>query len=329
MFNKFTAAKNLIDKSQNILIATHEKPDGDAIGSMLAMKIALDKLGKKIALFCFPATPKEYAFLPQINQIKNEFCLNNVDLIIGLDYGDFARLNLGEKENLSQFNVLTIDHHSVGDHIGVQIIETESSSTCEIIYNFLKFLEIEISPEIATCLLTGIYDDTGGFRHPNTNAKTLEIAGNLLKKGALIQKITSSLAENDPKTQTEIWHKIISQLKIDTESEMAYSVLNYKSLSSFANNFKTSNIINILDSIPETKLTLLLTETEPGKIDGSLRCKKDSHINVAKIAKSFGGGGHKLAAGFAITGISSEEIINQIKDLLKNSKNLNLGEKLV
>ena len=104
-------AQQLIERAQNIVLATHEEPDGDGLGSMLALGGALEKLNKKVNLFCPSPIGGEFRFLPQIERVKNELIFNGVDLIVGLDYGDLKRLGLGGAAELAAFNFLTFDHH--------------------------------------------------------------------------------------------------------------------------------------------------------------------------------------------------------------------------
>jgi phosphoesterase RecJ-like protein len=296
MTGLFLKAKKLIEDSNNLLLAGHKEPDGDSLGSMLALSLALNKINKKNKLFCPSKIPASFHFLPHVEKIKNSFDLKKTDLIIGLDYGSFDRLGLGGYEILSKLKILTFDHHQKGDHLGLQIIKEDFSSTAEIIYFFLDYLNIEIDAQIATCLLAGILYDTGGFRHPNTSSQTLQIAGKLLGHGGALQKIIKS--ETYSPSTLKLWYGIFEGLKIDANSGVAHAFISYERLSQTKEELTLSKIANLLNDAPEAKLVLLLTEKEPGKIDGNLRCRQGANINVAKIARSFGGGGHRLAAGF-------------------------------
>lgn len=311
----FTAAQKLINGAANIFLATHEEPDGDAVGSMLALKMALEKMGKRAIAFCATPIAGEFQFLPRVGQIEQRFDLNNIDLIIGLDYGDFGRLRLGRLEELDQFNFLTLDHHLAGNYLGLQIVEPSYSSTAEIVYHFLKFLGVSLNPLIATCLLAGIFDDTGGFRYSNTSAQTLKIAGELLAGGASLIKVASSMSGNNFEIKMETWRQIFDFLEMDEQSGIIYSLVSYENLHNRQKYFHTSVIANILNSVPEAKLALILLEKEPGCFDGSLRSRQDQQVDVAKIAQAFGGGGHRLAAGFK-SNAGPKEIIGKIKSFL-------------
>lgn len=309
----YLEAKKLILKSRNIFLAAHENPDGDAVGSLLAMKMGLEKLGKKTTAFCPDKIPFCLNFLPCVNEIESEPKFKNADLIIGLDYGRFARLGLGN-EDLGDYNILTIDHHSISENPGFAIVESNRSSTAEIIYELFQFLKIEIGQEIATCLLTGIFSDTGGFRFPNTSAQTLKISGELMLKGAPLSKIarytdSAALLEN-----LDYWNQAFKNIQIDLEIGVIFSVVSYQNLTTIKQNFSNSDIANLFSNVPEIKLAMLCAEREPGRLECSLRSQPGRGVNVAAIAKLFGGGGHKLAAGFQTTE-RAEEIVDAIKNL--------------
>lgn len=315
MKEKFMRAKKMIEGARHIVLATHEEPDGDALGSMLGLGLVLEKMGKQTILFCATATPAEFNFLPQVSRIKDVCSLEGADLIIGLDYGDYKRLHLGQATELSRFDFLTFDHHSVGNYLGLELVEPECSSTAEVIYSFLEFLEFSLSPSIATCLLVGIFDDTGGFRHFSTSAQTLKIAGKLLAEGAAFAKISSLVSRQSPEIKIETWRQVFDCLEMDNDLGFVYSVVSHEQLSGWGRNVGVSTVANLLNSAAEAKIVLILLEKEPGYFDGSLRSRQGQEINVAEIAKRFGGGGHRLAAGFK-TRVGAEEIIAKVKSFL-------------
>jgi phosphoesterase RecJ-like protein len=314
MTEKFAKAKKIIDRAENIVLSTHDEPDLDGFGSMLALQSVLQNLGKNSIIFTTYPMPFIYRLFSYQPCIKNQINVQDFDLIIGLDYGHYERLEIVKHLSFLPDNLLTFDHHLIGDHLGFKIVDSESSSTSEIIYRFIEFLEATINQEIATYLLTGIFDDTGGLRHPNTSAQTLKIASDLLAKGASLQKIIkkynhSALLENfSTLTQT------FSQIQIDQETGLVFLIIN-RTFERLEIGLKEINISNLLSAIPEAKAALLLTEKSPGFWEGSLRAQKNREVDVAKIAQHFGGGGHKLAAGFCSTD-NTENIINKIKQLL-------------
>ncbi|MDD2731046.1 MAG: DHHA1 domain-containing protein [Candidatus Portnoybacteria bacterium] len=314
---KFQQVKKIIEAAQSFLIATHVEPDADALGSTLALKMALEKQGKKAVAFCADRVPDFLKFLPKTNEIKSQASLEKVSVIFGLDYGSFERLRLPNYrlEIDDSLKFITFDHHAIGKHLGLQVLDGNASSTAEIIYLFLNFLKVPLDRPIATCLLAGIFDDTGGFHHPNTSAQTLKIASQLMLAGAPLTKIAKLTTQSLLPQEISVWQKIFSRLEIDEKTGLIFSWLNYQNILETNVDFKRSEVVNLLSAAPEAKAALLLAEKNPGQIDGSLRSQKNRGVNVAKIAQRFGGGGHKLAAGFR-TNKKMAEIISAINESL-------------
>ena len=326
MLENFIAAQKMISAAQNIVLSTHEEPDADGIGSMLALEHALRKINKNPLSFSPASLPKILNFLPGQKEIKKSlpYKKKEIDLVIGLDYGSAERLEIKKQYPTLDCPFLTVDHHCQGNHLGLKIIDVNSSSTSEIIYRFLTFLKIPIDNNIATCLLSGIIDDTGAFQHTNTTAETLKIAGQLMLNGARWKKISEAKKQLSTKEKALALSQTFENIEIDSENSFASSFISYRSLSESKSGFKETKIVGFLNSISETKIAILSIEKTPGIIDVSLRSQKKYDINVAKIAQHFGGGGHKLAAGFR-TDSSYEQILKKIKSFLeKNKKTLSL-----
>lgn len=317
----FSAARELILGARHIILSTHEEPDADGLGSMLALESALIKLGKETTSFSPLGLPKILNFLPGRERIKQQLSPQELkaDLIIGLDYGNLKRLEVKKVYPSLNCPILTFDHHlpdNDSDDQGMKIIDADCSSTSEIIYDFINFLEVPIEREIATCLLAGIIDDTGAFCHPNTTADTLKVAGQLMAQGARWQKILETQKQELPQEKALAINQAFASMEIDKESGLVFSFVDYQLISSSTDSFKELKIAGILSNIPEAKIAFSLIEKTPGTLDVSLRSQKDRGINVAKIAQRFGGGGHKLAAGFKSSS-TKEEIVARIKEIMK------------
>ncbi len=199
-------------------------------------------------------------------------------------------------------NIITIDHHidKGSSHIGkVKIIEL-ASSTAEIIYHYLNYSKINIDQNIATCLLSGIIGDTGGFLHSNTSHKTLSIAGELLTKGVGINKITKQILNNKSLIDnSKNLGKILSNIKKYPEIGLVYLIINNQDFSSWYKAY-SDNLVSLINTVKDCKWALLLVEYDSGKTKASLRSEEYSGVDVSKFANFFGGGGHKLASGFKI-----------------------------
>ncbi len=323
---KINEIKKIIEENDNFLIISHERPDGDALGSILAMKIALEKQGKKAIGFCADVLPEKFNFLPDIEKIKNdpkiinEFVKNleNRCSIILVDCSEIYRTGL---KNLKKENIaLAIDHHPVvRPEAKLSIIEVGASSASEIIFDLFKNLDIKINKDIATCLLTGIICDTGGFKHSNTNSKTLEISAELMKKGVRLNKIAKKIFRSKNETTLKIWGRALSRIQKDPKTGLAFSIITYDDLKECgASPEDLSGISNIISTAKEARFSLLLTEYEKGKLSGSLRSEEFKGVDVSQIAKLFNGGGHKFASGFKIE-CPSEKSFLKIKEKLAES----------
>lgn len=314
MTELFTQAKRLIDNAHCIALSTHEDPDLDGLGSLLALTGVLRQMGKDFLPFSAGPLP-EFFHLLAVPKIINDLDPAKVDLIIGLDYGSPKRLEILNAYPKIKADILSFDHHAVGQHLGLKIVDPKISSTSELIYNFLKFLAAPVDSTVAACLLVGIMDDTGKFRHSNTSAQTLRIAGELMLKGASLQKISQAAYSVNPDEKLILLAEVFDKIKTRVASQLIFVVIDYKAFSRTMAGFDDLGVIDILSATPEAKIAFTIIEKTPGLFDVSLRSQQDRGVDVAKLAASFGGGGHRLAAAFH-SNKSPEEIVTQIEKLL-------------
>jgi len=319
LHSKFKQVSDLIKKSSNILIVTHEDPDPDAIGGLLALGVGLKKLNINSQIFCSDPLPEDLKFLPQSELVSNKFSKHNIDLIIALDYGDWKRTGVTYEWPVI---IITLDHHPQSNQIGdIKIVDPRFSSTCEIIYWLFKVMGLGLDKDIATYLLTGIFADTGGFQHANTSERALKVAGELLLKGAMIYKIAGHLTQNKNLASLKICGLALSRIKKDPQTGMVVSIVSQADLLKCqASPEDISGVSAILNSVSGGKFSLFLTEYEKNKIKGSLRSEKYKGADVSQIAKALGGGGHKLAAGFKMEG-ELEEVLDKVKKIIKHNTN--------
>ncbi|MBU2037300.1 DHH family phosphoesterase [Patescibacteria group bacterium] len=314
MTRLFLQAKRLIDGAHHIALSTHANPDLDGLGSLLALSEVLRQLGKNPLSFSLSPTPEFFRLLP-LPKIVDYLDPAKIDLIIGLDYGAPARLEILNAYPTIKAKILSFDHHAIGQHLGLKIVDPQISSTAELIYNFINFLAAPIDSVIAACLLAGIMDDTGQFRHANTSAQTLRIAGELMLKGASLQKISRAARSLNPDEKIILLTEVFSKIKINRRVQLVFAVIEHATFCRTAAGFDDLRLVEILSSAPEAKLALTITEKTPGLFDVSLRSQSDRGMDVARLAASFGGGGHCLAAGFQ-SDKTPEKIIAQIEKLL-------------
>lgn len=301
---EFNTLDYVIKHATKILLFAHNRPDADTTGSCLAMKKHLIEKGKLADIACFDPFPD---FLRSIANddfhFPDQLHLTSYDAIIACDSVERGFEKIRDKFEEKQVIVL-LDHHPditlAGD---INIIDPSYSSVCEIIYDYLDYKKEKISPAIATYILLGIIADTGNFKHANTTPKALEISSNLMKSGANLVKIIDTVFTNKKISTLKLWSKAFERARIDSKSGLIVTVLTKKDMIDLkSNSDDLGQVASILNSVPGTKFSLILSEREDGIIKGSLRSEEYKGVDVSKIAARFGGGGHKLASGFEIKG---------------------------
>ncbi len=288
----------LINASTRILIVSHKKPDADALGSNIALSLYLKSIGKDVVSACVDKASKVFDFLPYISEVVTEFEVENFDLVILVDCG--AREMAGF--SLEGLRVVNIDHHASNDNFGeLNIVDPFAASATVIIYRMMKFLGVEIDADMATCLLAGIYGDTGSFMHSNVSKEVWDIAAELTSKGANISVIVKNIFRSRSIGTLKLWGKVLEKAHI-TENGVVMSVMrdgDYSSLG--ASPEQLSGVVDYLNMVPNAKYALLLNEDRRGNVKGSLRTK-NSDVDLSAIAAQYGGGGHPKASGFSLEG---------------------------
>ncbi|MGI6713091.1 MAG: DHH family phosphoesterase [Bacillota bacterium] len=315
MNSSFQEICKLIHEKDNILITAHILPDGDSIGSVLGLGIALKTLKKNVFMVMQDSIPEMYAFLPESNRIlfPNKIP-RNPELVILLDCTDYERAG-GKwiQKYTNSIPVINIDHHISNQYFGtLNYVDPKAAATSEIIYKLLCEMDIYYSLEVATVLYIGIVMDTGSFQYQNTTPSTLCIAARLLEKGIDLSLIREKLYENKSIENIRLISLAIDRLNISEDGKIAWIILDKKSMDSInAKAEYCEGIVNYPISIKGTKVGLLFRETDQGKIKVGLRCRAGYDVN--KIASLFGGGGHQLAAGCSLEGPMDQAVKNLIK----------------
>jgi phosphoesterase RecJ-like protein len=295
-----------INNYQKILLMIHEDPDGDTLGGTVALFLVLKNLGKDVEMVCKDPIPKPFLFLKETEKIKKDILFGDFEVIIIIDCGDLRRTGFAER--LKKFsrihkNLINIDHHPKNDLwkiANLNFVDQKVSSAAELVWQIIKKLETRISKEIATAILTGIYTDTGGFKHSNTTPETLRVASELLSYGAKLKEITRNVALNRSVASLRLWGVALSRLRKNNDLQVVSSVITRQDLQDcHATYFDLTGVVNLMNTIPDSKAAILFFETPEGQIRASLRTEKEN-VDVSQIAKLFGGGGHKKAAGFTV-----------------------------
>lgn len=310
--------KEEIYEAKNIVILTHEVPDGDAIGSSLAMYIGLKQLGKDVDVI-IPKYSKTFEFLPYANEIKKEGRMENYDLAIALDCGDIKRLN-GFANYFEYANCkISIDHHEANTMFAdYNFVNPSAPACCQILITVLKALDIEITQEIGTCLLTGIITDTGGFKYQSVKAETFEFAAELLSKGVNVSDIYRKVLQTVSKEKFELRKIAMSRIELLEDGKIAFTYIT-KADEEKAKTEDHDGIVEMGRDIEGVEISIFLRETDENTYKISLR--SNDYANVSDICLLFGGGGHIRAAGGIISGLpfekAKEKIVSECKKHIK------------
>ncbi len=301
---EFKTLQYIIENSSRILLFAHNRPDGDTVGSVLALQEYLEKLGKHIDIACFDPFPE---YLMEIVSGKfrypDHLDINLYDSIIACDSVERGFEKIYPLLDPKQVSVV-IDHHpDIKLASDLRIIDSQYSSVCEIIYKFLVSINAKTNLKIANCLLLGIISDTGNLQHSNTTADVMEIASKLIKKGASVSKIVSSVFSNKKITTLKLWGRAFEKARINPKNKMIATVLTQEDIKQCeASTDDIAQIASILNTVPGTSFSLVLSQRDNKTIKGSLRSEQYKGVDVSELAHLFGGGGHKLASGFEIKG---------------------------
>jgi bifunctional oligoribonuclease and PAP phosphatase NrnA len=303
--NDFASAIAAIESAETVALACHVNPDGDALGSMLALGLALIAKypNKSITILSHDGVPEIYSFLPGSDLILTESVAGSYDLAIALDSGDVKRIGESICKTFADSKArLDIDHHvgdgAVGD---VRLIDSRAAATAEIVYDLLVYLDSPISVEIATCLLTGVITDTGSFRFMNVTPRTLRTAASLIEAGATPSLIAERVFDNRTYAATHLLGLCLSSLRISADGYITYaSVKRADFVETRATDQDTEGFINLIRSIRGSEVALLFREFDLGTVRVSLR--SSDKVNVAEVAQQFNGGGHKMASGCTFYG---------------------------
>ncbi len=295
-----------ISQAQDILIFSHQNPDGDTLGSNFALNKYLQSLDKNVTSFCLDPLPKSLQFLPNSHWLTTDHLIftKKYDLVIGLDSGslDYAGVRHLLTAIPNDFIFINIDHHASNNHYGqINLVLIDASSTCEIVYRLLKDWQITWDEDLATCLATGLITDTGGFKNPATNYLCLSAAAELHKIGARLQAIMTQTLKNRELKQLKLWGRALERLQQVDKHKLVYTFITQQDfIDCGIDDSNIEGITNFLHILNEGKIILVLKEDINNMIRGSMRTT--SEIDVAKIAALLGGGGHKKASGFSLPG---------------------------
>lgn len=307
-----------IQKADKIVILTHEMPDGDAVGSSLALYAGLKQLEKNVDVI-IPECPETFKFLPNSNKIKKETDVQKYDLAIALDCGDIKRLDGFVKYFEDAKVTVCIDHHSANTMFGdYNFVNHISPACCQILILVLEALNVDINKEIGICLLTGIITDTGGFQYSGVTAETFEFAAQLIEKGVNLSEIYKKTMSTMSKTKFEILKIAMNRLEFLEDGKIAFTYITLEDETKVGIKSDDHNgIVEKGRDIEGVEISIFLREKEDGF---KISLRSNNYVNVSDICLMFNGGGHmKAAGGFIALPIeqAKERIIEECKKYLK------------
>ncbi len=303
---EFNKARLALLQAERICIISHRGPDGDAVGSNLALRLALENMEKEVVSACVDPVPNDSVFLRKAETFVEDFDYDYFDVIVAVDCGALKLVNFHETkpEILSgKKPFINIDHHGSNDFFGtINIVDPKACATAFMLYHFLNFCEWPITREMSTALLHGIYFDTGSLMHSNTSADVYNVTGKLMAKGADLRSVVKNLFHTTPVSKMRLWGRILERAYVNEEG-VTVSAVNQEDYNACGASSKdTGGAIDFLNAVPGSKYCVLLSEDrEKGIVKGSLRTQNDE-VNLSEVASQWGGGGHPKASGFGVQG---------------------------
>lgn len=307
-----------LKNSKNVLLASHTNPDGDAIGSLIALGLCLDAIDKRTTLFNDSAIPAVYRFLPCVEKVVG--CLDpseSYDTAVVLDCGDIDRIGSAADTVCRLPAIINIDHHPTNKGFGhYQHIDPDACATAEIIYQIIKTLNVDINNNMATAIYTGILTDTGSFRFSNTNQTAFAICEEMVACGVNPYNIAQHVYGTYSLGRIKLLNLALDSIEVSKNGKLSMMTLTRDMLDETGTQTQdTDGLINYARGIKDIKVAVLIQEHDNGKETAPnsnsyhVSLRSDGTVDVGGIAASFGGGGHFSAAGFNI-----EADLSDLKD---------------
>ncbi len=292
-------------RSERILLSVHKNPDGDALGSQIALMLALEKLKKKVTAHNLDPVPEMYRFLPSSERVRSGKSVEGTyDAVVVLD-ADPPRTGLLDGNDPFEIRI-NIDHHITNPaEWPLTWLDPEASATGEMIYEVINRLGVPIDREIALCLYTAIFTDTGSFRYSNTSSRSMRIAADLIEAGADSWLVTENVYESFAFRRIKLLGNVLSGMERSDDGRIGWVVVSddlYRRFGATAED--TDNFVNFVRSTKGVEVAVLFRQTASAQYKISLRSK--GRVDLSGLAQALGGGGHKNAAGSVLDGTIDE-----------------------
>ncbi|SMB94100.1 phosphoesterase RecJ domain-containing protein [Desulfonispora thiosulfatigenes DSM 11270] len=305
--------QKIIDKlanSKEVGIISHLSPDGDALGSQLALALGLEKMGIKTILINKDFVPENLSFLPSSQSIKPLESFTNIpEVLVFVDCATMERTGYDTDDiNTNKIFTINIDHHiSNSNFARYNLVKNQAAATAEIIYDLLSLLQIKMDKNIATSLYTGLSTDTGSFMYDNVTPTTHKVAADLIKYGADTSKVRVNFYENMSRNKVELLKQGLSNLNFSVDGRIAWIAYDLKSFEELnLSSTDADGMISYVKNISEVEVAMVFKEVQTNLYKVSMRSK--SWFDVNELASLFDGGGHVRAAGCTIKGEINENI---------------------
>ena len=293
---------------QRFAVLSHVRPDGDALGSQLALALSLQELGKTVRVWNEDGMLEKYSFLPHAELLtKPPATKEDVDLVVALDTAVQTRLGTALDAVGSAKMTINIDHHPSNPAYGDLVyVDPASPATGQILFELIADQKLPLTKEIAENLYVAISTDTGSFQYPNTTARTFEIAAELIRTGVDVGRVSQLLYENYPRRRIELLRELLGTMRFEGKGRVASFSLSLemaKRLGVLPED--NEGLIDHLRAIRGVIVAVFFEELPDGKVRVSMRSKSEK-ADVCAICMKFGGGGHTLAAGARVRGTLAE-----------------------
>lgn len=316
---QWQAAADAIDAAQSILVVSHIAPDGDAIGSLLGLAQSMRARGKAVTAALDDGVPSALSFVPGSETIVSTVSAGEFDLLVAVDSSDISRIGYAGAYGLAHSKcTINLDHHPTNTRYGdIHLLVPEAVAAVEIVYDFLAFMDVELSQDVAIALLTGLVTDTQGFRISATNSRTLEIAQDLMQSGASLSQIMANTLNSRPYQEVELWKQVLPSVKL--ECGLIWATIRQCDIDRVGlETISDGGLVSYLVNVVQAKVSVVFKELPDNKVEVGFRAKPG--YDVASLALELGGGGHTLASGCTLNG-GLQQAINTVLPLARRAIN--------
>lgn len=297
-------------------ILTHVSPDGDTLGSGIAMQLLIESMGKTAEVICEEPVPRIYGYLPNASRVVLPQDAVGYECVISCDCADKQRFKKSDFIFEAAKHTMAVDHHFTNKgYANANLIVPKASASCEVVYDLIRAMDMPISREMAVCIYTGIVTDTGNLTYSNTTPHSIRIVAELLESGLNITQINRFIYRTVPYVKTRLQGHVLSNMKLEAEGRIGIATVTVGEMDQYgATNEDCEGIVDSVRDVESVRIAVFIREGRDGTYKVSLRSKECA--DVGRIAGKYGGGGHAAAAGYS----SKEPLSTTIANVLRDAK---------